>query len=45
MKSRNTRLTDDQRAELAALQELPDDQIDTTDVDIRSHTPYPIPID
>ena len=32
MKSMNARLTDDQRAELAALQELSDDQIDTTDV-------------
>ena len=32
MKDRDTRLTDDQKAELDALKELPDDQIDTTEV-------------
>ena len=31
MKKGNSRLTDDQRAELAALEALPDDQINTTD--------------
>ena len=32
MKKGNSRLTDDQRAELAALAALPDDQINTTDI-------------
>ena len=32
MKKESTGLTDDQKAELAALAELPDDQIDTTDI-------------
>ena len=32
MKKGNSRLTDDQRAELAALEALPDDAINTTDI-------------
>ena len=32
MKKERSRLTDDRRAELAALEALPDDQINTTDV-------------
>ncbi len=32
MKKANPRLTDDQRAELAALEALPDDQINTSEV-------------
>lgn len=32
MKKEPTRLTNEQKAELAALAELPDDQIDTTDI-------------
>ena len=32
MKKRSTRLASDQKAELSALEELPDDRIDTADV-------------
>jgi uncharacterized protein (DUF4415 family) len=32
MKKENSRLTDDRRAELAALEALPDDAINTTDI-------------
>ena len=32
MKKENSRLTDDRRAELTALEALPDDEINTTDV-------------